>query len=236
MTVEVLIPYAGDCPHRARALAWVREHLPWPVTIAAGTEPWSKGGAVLPAAERSRADALVICDGDVWTSGLQEAVNAVQAGAGWAIPHRAVFRLTEAATAAALTGGPTAIDPHTLELAERPYLGVIGGGIVVLPRWLLLSVPIDPRFIGWGGEDEAWGHALRTMAGPPVRLKRPLVHLWHPPQPRITRRRGSDANSRLLRRYVNAIDDTTAMARLLAEVQLDRRTDQHPVHDHAALR
>lgn len=236
--ITALIPWRPGCPHRERALAWVRSQLPWESRLAEDLAPetgWSKGAAIAAAANAcDPGTILIVHDADVWTDGIHNAVAAVQDGATWAVPHRGVFRLTEAATSAAVTNRPTNV--HDLELAERPYLGIIGGGIVVIPRELLLACPIDPRFIGWGGEDEAWGLALRTMLGPPVRIKQPLTHLWHPPQPRVSRRRGSDANTRLLRRYVNAADNPDAMARLLAEAQRDLRTAQHPVHDHAPLR
>lgn len=167
----------------------------------------------MPALAASTADIVVVADADVWCDETETAVEEVAAGAGWAIPHRGVFRLTETATSQVLAG-ESWID---LELDERPYLGLLGGGIVVAHRETLLTIPLDPRFIGWGGEDDSWGMALRTMLGPPARGRGQLVHLWHPPQPRVTRRRGSAANWKLRGRYLAAVDDPAAMRRLLTE-------------------
>lgn len=145
--VEVIVPFAGACPHRARALAWVRGRYPWPVTVAeAPAGPWCKAAAVMPAVRNSSADVVLVADADVFTDGIHDAVAEVQAGAPWAIPHRGVHRLDEQGTAAVLAGEPWQVQT----LAERAYLGVMGGGIVVAPREVILSVPLDARYVGWG--------------------------------------------------------------------------------------
>lgn len=228
--VDVVIPYAGECPHRARALERVRGLYPWPVTIAHGGSPWSKGAAVMPVVEASSADVVVLADADVWTDGIHEAVAEVVAGAAWAIPHRAVYRLTEVSTKALALGQPW----EHLETAERPYLGVEGGGVLAIHRSLFMQVPLDPRFLGWGQEDESWAVALRTVLGAPWRGHAPLVHLWHPPQPRVSRRRGNETSWRLRRRYVKAQHDPSAMRALLEEARVALNTHDQAVHDHTA--
>ena len=61
---------------------------------------------------------------------------------------------------------------------------------------------IDPSFLGWGGEDLAFGWALDTLAGPHTRLTGTLVHLWHPhPAPKL---RGSAESETLVARYRSA--------------------------------
>ncbi len=145
------------------------------------------------------------------------AVDAVEAGAPWAVPHIGISRLTEAATAQVLAG----IDPDTLEpeaLEEPPYRAHPGGGIVVIRRDVYEQVPLDPRFIGWGREDDSWGLALKTLIGRPVHLRGRLWHLWHPPQPRPTRTHGSDDNEALYQRYRAANHAPARMAALIEEV------------------
>lgn len=183
--VEVILPFRrDDAGYRARALERVcglyAEHHPyWAVTTSQTppAAPWVKAIAVTAAARASTAEILVIADADVWTTGLTGAVEAVAAGATWAIPHLQVFRLTRAASWQTPSPAAPAITPPDADLEERPYRGVEGGGIVVLPRRLALDVPLDPRFCGWGGEDLAWGYALRCLAGPPWRGTAPLIHL-----------------------------------------------------------
>jgi hypothetical protein len=228
-TVEVIVPFAGDCQHRRSALNFITGRYPWPVTIAEGGDPWCKAAAVMPAIARSAAEIVVMADADVWCDRIGEAVDAVRDGAAWAIPHRGVFRLTEPATRDVLAGGA----PDLQAICEPAYLGLEGGGIVVARREHLLDVPMDPRFVGWGQEDSSWGYALRTMLGRPARRPGQLVHLWHPPQPRATRKRGSDASWQLGRRYHHALDDPAAMRQLLTEARHALDAPQHSLHDHA---
>lgn len=103
------------------------------------------------------------------------------------------------------------------DLIEPAYLGVEGGGIVVLRRETYAECPLDPRFVGWGGEDESWGFALRALYGPPVRVRKPVIHLWHPPANRMTRGYGSLASRELRKRYARARASPALMRALLAE-------------------
>lgn len=221
---DVIVPWRGGCPHRERAFGWVRtryEEVGWPVTVAAGGEPWIKSEAVMPAAEASSADVLVIADADVWTDGLPEAVRAVEVGAAWAKPHRMVHRLTEEATEKVLAGA----DWKNRTTEEKPYRGIAGGGVVVVRRKDLLDVPMDPRFVGWGQEDISLALALNALVGTPYICERDLVHLWHPPQPRLTRRYGSLENKRLLKRYIAAKRKPAEMRALIEEIHA-RRPDE----------
>lgn len=223
MSAAVLIPWRDvGCEHRARALTFVLSRLaehPWPVVIGRHDDgEWCKALAVADALEQTDAETLIVHDADVWCDGLPEAVDAVQAGAAWAIPHpptRGIHRLTEASTVRYLAGEPLAVLP----LAESRYDGVAGGGIAVVTRSIYEACPLDPRFRGWGGEDESWGHALRALHGTAPRGPSPLVHLWHPSQPRITRRTGSEASSTLRKRYARARFRPHQIAALIEEAR-----------------
>lgn len=234
-TVAVVVPFRGGCPYRERAWAWVRdqyaEHHPtWEVVEAAAPGgPWRKGAAVSATFEAANAEIVVQADADCWTEGLATAVRAVADGAAWAIPHRDVHRLTEAATTDVLGGA----EWDTAPTEQAPYKGLPGGGIVVATRRVFESVPLDPRFAGWGQEDECWAMALETLLGPPVRGDAPLLHLWHPPQERMTRRRGSLENWSLRSRYFAARGDSTAMRALLEEFRADHFTLDAALHDYA---
>lgn len=220
MTAVVVIPWRGGCAHREASLGCVLER--W---RAAGFEPvlggapegaWCKADAVAEALSHAAGDdVLVMADADVWTEGIGQAIEAVASGAPWAIPHAMVHRLTADATAAVLAtgvlGGAT---------VQRPYRGFEGGGITVMPRRLYEQVPLDRRFAGWGQEDEAHALALTTLAGAPWRGTAPLFHLWHPPQPRDSRRWGSVPSRALWQRYRLATTPQ-AMRDLLAEMEAD---------------
>jgi hypothetical protein len=180
-------------------------------------------------AVRSCPDGIVIvADADVWTDGLSDAVRAVSEGASWARPFSFIHRLTREGTAAVLRGERWRDQP-----LEECHRGVLGGGMVVARRETLLRIPMDPRFVGWGQEDEAFGAALRTLAGRPWHGRSALVHLWHPPQRRQSRRKGSDAGWELYVRYMEGRRDPVAMRRLLKEI--DDGVDEQTGDDRAAL-
>lgn len=214
------------CEHRDRALMYViSRHAEnrWPVILGHHTDgPWCKALAVRDALEQTDADVLAICDADAWTDGLAAAVCAVRDGAAWAVPHRGVFRLTETATALYAAGS----DLAELETEERPYLGFEGGGMTVLRRDVYENCPLDPRFTGWGGEDDSFGFALRALHGAPWRPTEymPLVHLWHPPQERATRSFGSLEGRELRKRYARAQGQPDVMRSLIEEAACRSQT------------
>lgn len=225
MSVAVVVPFNPGREDRDRIWSWMRgrwaEHHPdWPIIEGRCDGPgWSKGAAVADAVSRTTADVLVVIDADLWIDNLADAVDAVDAG--WVMPQKLVHRLHPRATAAVLAGGPFVSKPQTW--VQKPYACVEGGGVVVLRRDTYLDVPIDPRFEGWGGEDISWGWALRTLVGPPARLDGDLWHLWHEPQARRNRRRGSEASEALAGRYRRALGDRSAMNELVREAHAAAR-------------
>lgn len=222
MSTAVVVPLAITDPHRERAWEDVAGRLAadgWPVLTGPNvSELWCKSHAVAAAiAPTSGDDVVVIHDADVLLDlgALRGAVAHVEAGGAWAIPHGEVYRLTERATARYYE---TRDVPDHPEMTRWPYVGVEGGGAVVLRRSTYDSIPIDPRFLGWGDEDHCWGWALRTLLGAPWRSPARLVHLWHPhaaPGAQHSPRWESDT---IRRRYRVALDDPARMRALLDEV------------------
>lgn len=216
--VEVVVPYQAGCEYRARALGWVlewwaRAHPEWRVTVApAPAGPWVKARAVNPAVEASTADVVVLADADVFCQRMTDAVDALSM-VPWSIPHTPVHRLTAQATTQLLAGGQVA----DLELEQRAYPGIPGGGLIVGRREALLDCPLDPRFVGWGQEDNSLSYALVTLHGQPWRGTAPLIHLWHPPQPRMDRKQGSPEGVALRKRYLRARWKPDLMRDLIAE-------------------
>jgi hypothetical protein len=211
----VVIPWRPTDDHRTRALAFVEDHYlahhpEWPVVVAECPDgPWSKARALIPAVQRlDPLETVVVADADVITDPdtLTETARVVDKGTAWAIPHQLVHRLSADSTALVLAGA----DPHGLPLSDdnkkdrKPYQGIECGGIVAMRAGLLLDVPPDVRFEGWGHEDIAWSVALHRIEGPPARLAADLFHLWHPSQPRIDRAVGSQASRALCGRYRKA--------------------------------
>jgi hypothetical protein len=210
--VSLIVPFRGDCPHRAAAWAWLKrrwrdQHPDWELVEGTCHTPrWVKALAVHDAVLRSSGGTLVIADADVW-------VDRIEIGENWSVPHYLVHRLTGTGTERFMAGEPVG----RADLVQRAYKGHVGGGVVVLPRDLWYEVPLDPRFEGWGHEDDSWNHALTTVAGKPERGDADLYHLWHPPQERHTRGWGSHESRALYRRYRGATPQ--GMSVLLTEAK-----------------
>lgn len=218
----VIVPWRSGEAYREAAWEWVRaryveRHPDWEIeTCECPPGPWRKGEAIRRAVPYCDFGPVVIADADVWCEGIADAVAAVERGHVWAVPHLKVHRLTAKATDYLCAG---CVEPEALECEEEPYNGVPGGGIVVVHRDVLLDVPFDPRFNGWGGEDTSWRDAMLTLIGQPWRGREPLLHLWHPSQPRRDRKVGSVESHRLRTRYVRANRRKKQMRALLAEIE-----------------
>lgn len=227
---DVLIPWRPGDAHREAACRWVTDRyrdLGWNVIYGTPPDgPWCKALAIADALRHATSDRLVIADADCFTPVVADAVAALDTHR-WAIPHGLVYRLHQAATAGLLAGGSCAIDPPASALDNRPYHGTRGGGVVAIRRDTYLDVPLDPRFIKWGGEDHSWGIALERLAGRPWIGKGRLIHLWHPPQGEAPDRRGpqakvlipDDANRALDHRYRDAKVSTRRMQALVNEAK-----------------
>jgi hypothetical protein len=219
MSVAVIIPHgAADGPERTRARHWVAERYEslhgLPVTFAQCPTPeWSKGAAVNPVAATMDAETLVIADADSFVSpeALTSAIGRAES-VGWGVVHSTIRRLTREASEVVMAGGKCG------RLEKAAYMGVAGGGIVVVTRETYDRVPLDPRFAGWGGEDHAWGLALTVLVGTASRRPlSPLWHLWHPPQP--TKKNPTAATRDLVGRYKAARRDPALMAAIVQEVR-----------------
>jgi hypothetical protein len=207
--VSVIVPFRNDdVGYRGAAWhyvqCWWRRHHPgWQVVRGNLPDgPWIKALAIDDALARADGDVLVLADADVFGPGFSWAVDHVSRGThAWAMPHQRVHRLTLQASSELYAGGqlPNPGDRHRV---HESYTGHPGGGAVVIPRASYQRFPMDPRFVGWGSEDDAAGMAWDVLLGPPWRPDQaPLWHLWHPPQPRIHRAWGSEASRDLCKRY-----------------------------------
>lgn len=224
--VAVLMPFGSTDEWRDAARTyverWYRQHFE-SMPIFGGESPageeWSKGAAVDDALQRagSGAQVLVIADADSFMLDpveLRQAIDLVRYGGHpFVTPHGQVYRLRDEETAR-IEAVPE-LKPRLGWTARPPYEGPIGGGITVVHRSAFELVRgIDRRFLGWGGEDLAFGWALQTLAGNGLRLAGRLVHLWHPhPAPNL---RGSLASEALVARYKAARGVTRRMAAMVA--------------------
>lgn len=223
--VEIIIPWfpALATPERTRALEWnlyrwaALGHGP-PAVSVSPSERFCKADAVRAAVRSSRASCLVVADADVQPpADMATAIAKVRWDCEpWAKPFTNVYRLNKQATEDWFQ--TKHVDLGNIQnLTQPPYIGIPGGGIVVISRENYELVPLDKRFIGWGGEDESWGYAMHTILGPPWVGMSNLIHLWHEPQERLNRRTGNLANEELRKKYLKLVSKVDKMRALVDE-------------------
>jgi inositol phosphorylceramide mannosyltransferase catalytic subunit len=221
--VSVIVPFRGGCPWRERSAEYVvgrlrSEHPDWQVTVVDSSgDKFSRSEAILRGLQKSFGRIIVVHDSDSWDKGLDAAVLRVRRKALWSSAHTKVHRLTSAQSKRFMRG----LEVDINDCIEKPYRGTLAGGVTVFRRETLEACPPDPRFRGWGGEDQAHGIALKALYGGPVREQFPLVHLWHPEPERISRSVGNLENDALMRRYVNASRDRQAIRVLIEEAKTE---------------
>lgn len=208
MSAVIVVPWRFDA-ERAEIWEFVSAHLrtTYPdfdvVLSECGDGPFNRAECIVRAALTSDAEVLIVYDADVILNGdLRAAVARVRRSRGWVVPHWHLRRLTPEATAGALSGQPLSA---TMSTSQKPYKGNPTGTLVVIDRALVLAVPPDVRFRGWGQEDEAWGAALTKLAGACHRGPHDLYHLWHTPAERMDRRFGNIDSKALIKRYEQTI-------------------------------
>lgn len=221
--ISVIVPWQPGCPHREAAWNFLRPRWEAVGEVVVGTcvGPWVKADAVADGLTRATGDRLVIADADVWV----DPTDALAACRTWAVPHLNVHRLSAESTGLVLSGADwrgLPLDSSNRQ-DSRPYKGVAGGGVTVIRRDVYEQCPI-PRVEGWGQEDRAWATALTCLFGQPWRGAEDLVHLWHPPQPRLNRVTGSEAGKALRFRYRDAARDPVAMRALIEETRCTSST------------
>jgi hypothetical protein len=221
MTVSVVVPWSPGCPHRERAWAFVQDRYDGleVVTGASPPGPYNRSAAILDGAAKASGDILLVADADVFCDPTQAIAEAELVG--WAVPHMMLHRLAPESTERVLAGADWRGLPLSTDNPQdrKPYRGNLTGTMVAIRRDVLAAVPPDPRFVGWGSEDQAWAMALRTLIGRPWRGDEDLVHLWHPAQPRLNRRVGTEQNRALLNRYHRAKHKPARMSALVDEAR-----------------
>jgi hypothetical protein len=193
--VSILVPFQAAGAHRDRAWEWLQERLlglypEWEVVVGhCPTETrWRKGEAIADALSRATGSILVVMDADVIlpAQALLQAVEKIEEGTPWVVPHSQVYRQDEGSSQDILDADPLSyFHPSVERLARAPYIGFAGGGAFVIERCAYEAVRGIPHiFTGWGAEDEAIAAILDTLVGPHERLDFDMIHLWHEPNDR----------------------------------------------------
>lgn len=174
-----------------------------------GGQPFSRGSTLNQLAARSTAPVLVIADADVVAEPYQV--------------HAAVEQCQQAATGMVLAFDDyVPLSPEATTLVYAGDLEHLAGQPVA--PWTCISAlfaitrkhfhaagGFDPRFRGWGREDDAFKHAVETLVGHTWRISGRCYHLNHPRE--LVKPRDNEA---MLRQYVKAAGHRHQMRELVA--------------------
>ncbi|QCJ41548.1 glycosyltransferase [Bacillus sp. S3] len=224
--VSIIVPFQTDHGPRAKAFEWIKRYYARVMPEAElclgliNEEDINKSKAVNLAAKQATKDIFVIADADVVYNPniIVEAIRLLDKAA-WVVPFTEVYNIEWQGTKRLLKTKPTwPIDIKYEECSKSKWVYEgFAGKLFIIPRENFEAVGgFDERFIGWGGEDDAFSHAVRTLCGEIVNVKGKIFHLWHPSSNYQTNPHGK-ANADLLGRYKQASGNKKKMTKLINE-------------------
>lgn len=214
MSVSVLFGYLHDDGRRdvlfGYTLRWWKTNFP-DYQICVGRnfdQPFHRGKARNDAFVDATGDTLIIADADTipTVDGVTEAVGNTQAHNWWTLPYgeERYYNLTEEYTNLLLEQGPDGDLPEPTE-GQWDHRVTSWAGCLILPRGAFVEVGgYDERFVGWGGEDNAFQLCLDSLWGQHCRVDSYVSHLWHPRGDADFSQPNWPRNQALLRRYQKA--------------------------------
>lgn len=186
--LSILLPYRPDQGIRDRNFLWVVSYYERMFPEAelcvglAEDKPFNRSKAVNLAAAQATRSVFAIADADLFFERkLMDDSLQLLGSVPWIVPYRHIVRLSQPLSERILRSNPGWPLDKKLKLPRLKEASVRVGGLIVLERSSFESVGgFDERFIGWGGEDDAFASAANTALGRYVRLKHTIYHLWHP--------------------------------------------------------
>jgi GT2 family glycosyltransferase len=187
VNVAIVAPRRPDGGHRDRLWDLCRSELErdfpdWPIHEGRHDDgPFNRSAAINAAAEQAGDwDVAVIVDADITITPdqLRAGVERAQQTGRMVLPYKVRRSVNRTGTEQILNGYRGSWARWVEETQEWNVSTVV---IVPRPLWDAVG-GFDERFIGWGGEDEAFHAACLALAGVD-RLDGDTWHLWHPKDP-----------------------------------------------------
>lgn len=211
--LSVVIPWRAGDDRREQIFKWIWDRwntlCPEAEIIQAdsGSQPFHRGESRNQGAHESSRPILCFADADTTFNReqIERAVALIDEGAPWVLPYgrNEYYNLTEADSDTLLS---SPVDVSVEAPADWEFRVESWAGVLLVPRDHFDVVHgYDPRFCGWGGEDNAFRLALDVMVGGHTRLAFDHVcHIWHPRGDAGFEQPDWPRNARLLRQYARA--------------------------------
>lgn len=190
-TVPILVARRNDNGHRDRLWRFLRRWY-WALPITEGYHkdgPFNRSlGLNIAATLAGNWDVAVFIDSDCYIAPQQltEAVELARKEQRIVSPFTRVVELDQPTTTEILESHNLIFNPTPDQIDKvRTEPMTTQSLFVVVPRNLYEQVGgFDERFVGWGGEDNAFWKACTIAGGEPLRIEGDVFHLWHQPATR----------------------------------------------------
>lgn len=216
MKTVVLVPYRPDGGHRDRlwnfTKQWLQQHHPqWEIHEGASPDgPFNRSAAVnLAARDAGDWQVAVIADADtiVPPRQLEQAVTTAATGGRLVAAFTNVVELAQGCAEQLLDTGDLSLNTLAFEQIRTDAIATQSSALAISRALWDRIDGFDEKFVGWGGEDNAFWKAAEIYGGTPQRVEGSAFHLWHEPATdRSTRHKdtGYQANLARWNRYAHA--------------------------------
>lgn len=229
--VSIIIPFQTDHGIRAEEFEWIKKYYSRVMQeaelcfgIINGKEI-NKSKAINLAAKKATKEVFVIADSDVIYDPeiIVKSIRLLNEAA-FVVPFTEVYNIERAGTERLLKTEPKwPIDVKFEECTKESFYPGFAGKLLVISKETFEKVGgFDERFIGWGGEDDAFSLAVQTLCGKLVNITGELYHLWHPVSNYYTNPHGKE-NHALVTRYYHASGNKEQMVNLINERNINRK-------------
>ena len=183
---SLIVPWRTDHGPREEIWNWNKER--WQelydceiVECDSGDEIFSRGKSRNQGVEQAKYSDLVIADSDTVADeeALTELLCSGLTQQSWYIPYDEgrYYNLNEDATKELLKMNPGSVLREPVK-GEWEFKITSWAGVLVLPRHAFCGY--DPRFVGWGWEDNAFQLRMDQTFKPFERRSGYVMHMWHP--------------------------------------------------------
>lgn len=155
--------------------------------LAASDTDFHKSKLLNSLAAKAREPLLLMCDADIILSesGLMRSLQAVSTELDFVRPFADLIDLDSAQTVAYLQHGYLPDAAKHGESTNRTHFGeqlcLAGGAFIIRNDVYQQLGGFDERFIGWGGEDNAFSLLVESKVSKSAILRQGTAwHLWHP--------------------------------------------------------